>query len=127
MHRSAYRGTLAFLTTADARRGGVHRGGGHTVGHVRAGGSINRNANINRNRNVNVNRNRTVSRHVDRNVNRRYAYRNGRRGYWRNGVWIAAPAIAGAAAYNASCAYEYSRWKSAGSAYWRERYYQCTH
>ena len=67
---------LAFLTTADARRGGGHRGG-HTVGHFRAGGSINRNVNINRNRNVNVNRTRTVTRHDDRNVNRQYAYRKG--------------------------------------------------
>lgn len=119
-------GAVAFLTTADARRGGVHRGGGHTVGHVRAAGSINRNVNVNRNRNVNVNRNRTVTRHVDRNVNRQYAYRNGRRGYWRNGVWIAAPAVAGAG-YAASCVYEYGRWQSSGSTYWRDRYHQCTH
>jgi len=119
-------GAVAFLTPADARRGGVHRGGGHAVGHARAGRSINRNrnVNINRSRNVNVNRNRNITRHVDRNVNRRYVYRNGHRGYWRNGVWIVAPAVAGAA-YVASCAYEYGRWQSTGSTYWRDRYYQC--
>jgi hypothetical protein len=60
---------------------------------------INRNvyrANINRNvnvsRNVNVNRNANFNRSV--NVNRRYVCRNGQRGYWRNGVWVAAPAAA---------------------------------
>lgn len=98
------------LTPAEARRGGVHIGG-HGGGHVRAGrafrGHVNRNVNINRN----------VARHVDRNVTRRYVY--------RNGVWIVAPAVAGAT-YVASCAYEYGRWQSTGSSYWRDRYYQCT-
>ena len=50
-----------------------------------------------RNRAVSRNVNRNVTRNVNRNVNRRYVYRNGRWGYWRNGVWIAvAPAVAGA-------------------------------
>jgi len=100
-------GTMAFLAPAEARRGGgVHRGGNHAY--------VARSAS----RSVHVNRN------VTRNVNRTYAYRNGRRGYWRNGVWIAAPAIAGAT-YAASCAYEYGRWKSTGSTYWRDRYNEC--
>src|SRR5262245_35905294 len=117
----------AFLSTADARRGGggVHMGG-HSFGHVRAGGTygghVNRNVAANRNMNVNRNFNRNVDRNVNRNVNvnrdvnvnrnvnvnrdvnRRYVYRDGRRGYWRNGVWIAAPLAAGAVGYVASCA-----------------------
>ena len=100
-------------------------------GHVARAGTVNRNWSANRNinrdisRNVNVNRNinRNVSRNV--NVNRNYAYRNGRRGYWRNGVWVVAPAVAGAT-YVASCGYQYSRWQATGSAYWRDRYYQCS-
>ena len=28
--------------------------------------------------------------------------------------------------YNGTCAYEYNRWQSTGSSYWRDRYYQCT-
>jgi hypothetical protein len=104
-------------------------GGGHAFAHARVGrahpGHVHRNRvahhNINMNRNVNIKRN--VARHVDRNVNR-YVYRNGRRGFWRNGVWVAAPVVAGTA-YVASCAYEYNRWQSTGSAYWRDRYYQC--
>jgi hypothetical protein len=64
-----------------------------------------------------------VTRNVARDVNRRYVYHNGRRGYWRNGVWVALP-VAGAG-YVASCAYEYNRWQSTGSSYWRDRYYQC--
>jgi hypothetical protein len=74
------------------------------------------------NRNINVNRN--VARHVDRDVNRHYVYRNGRRGYWRNGIWVLAPVVA-SGAYVASCSYEYNRWQSTGSTYWRDRYYQC--
>jgi hypothetical protein len=70
---------------------------------------------------VNVNRNV--------NANRRIAYRNGVRGYWRNGRWIAAPLAAGAAVagagYVATCAYEYNRWQATGSTYWRSRYNQC--
>ena len=128
-------GVVASLTPADARRGGFHRGGGgHAIGHARAGRSINRNrnvnisrsrnVNINRSRNVNINRNRNITRNVARNVNRRYVYRNGRRGYWRNGLWVVAPAVAGAT-YVASCVYEYGRWQRTGSTYWRDRYYQC--
>ena len=59
--------------------------------------------------------------HVHRNVDRHYVYRNGHWGYWRNGVWVAAPAVG----YVAACAYEYGRWQSTGSAYWRDRYYRC--
>lgn len=110
---------------ADARRG--FHGGGHAMGHARAGRAY-RGGNVRVNRNVNarrnVNRNVNVNRTVNRNVNRRYVYRNGQRGYWRNGVWIVAPAVA-AAGYVASCAYEYNRWQSTGSTYWRDRYYQC--
>lgn len=115
-------------TPADARRG-FHGGGGHAMGHARAGrGYQGRTARVNRNVNArrNVNRNVTVNRTVNRNVNRRYVYRNGQRGYWRNGVWVVAPAVAAAGAgYVASCAYEYSRWQSTGSSYWRDRYYRC--
>jgi len=120
-------GMVALVTPADARRGGgFHRGGGghHAMRHAGGGRHINRSRNVSRNRNVNVNRNRNVTRHVDRNVNRRYVYRNGRRGYWRNGVWVVAPAVAGAA-YVASCAYEYNRWQATGSISWRDRYYRC--
>jgi hypothetical protein len=124
-------GLLAFLATADARRGGFHggfhggfRGGGHAFRPAYAGGAYR--GHVNRNFNANRNINRNVTRNVNRTVNRQYVYRNGRRGYWRNGVWIAVPAVAGATyGYVASCAYEYRRWQNTGSAYWRDRYYQC--
>ena len=132
-------GVAALMTSADARRGGGFSGGG---GHFHAGSvnrsfsanrnvnirrnaNVNRNVNINRNVSRNVNVNRNVGRNVNVNRNINYAYRNGRRGFWRNGVWIAAPVAAGAA-YVASCAYEYNRWHSTGSSYWRDRYYQCS-
>ena len=70
---------------------------------------------------MNVNRNVNFNRSV--NVNRRYVYRNGQHGYWRNGVWVAAPAAA--VGYVASCANERRQWQVTGSAYWRDRYYQC--
>ena len=111
-------GVASLPSAADARRaGGFHGGGGHACRHA----NVNRNVSRNINRNVNVNRN--VTRNVTRDVNRRYVYHNGRRGYWRNGVWVALP-VAGAG-YVASCAYEYNRWQSTGSSYWRDRYYQC--
>ena len=101
---------------AEARRGGgFHAGGGHFHAGRVSSHNISRNVNVNRNVNWNVN--------VNRNVNRRHVYHNGRRGYWRNGVWVALP-LAGAA-YVASCANEYNRWQSTGSSYWRDRYYQC--
>ena len=134
----AFLGMLALSWSADARRGGG-MGRGHAVGHVRAAGrvggvgyrggvsyrgnvtrgaAVNRSVSRNVNRNVNVNRSATV--------NRNYVYRNGRRGYWRNGVWIAAPLAAGAVSgYVATCAYEYRRWQDSGSDYWRNRSYQC--
>ena len=121
---AAFLGVAALLTPADARRaGGVHISGG---GHVARAGTVNRNWSANRDIN------RSISRNVERepehqpqrqrnvNVNRTYAYRNGRRGYWRNGVWIVAPAVAGAT-YVASCGYQYSRWQATGSTYWRDR------
>jgi hypothetical protein len=109
-------GIAATFAPAEARRGGgVHRHGGGNM-HMRAG-NVNRHVNRNINRNIS----RNVNRHVDRN---RYVYRNGRRGYWRNGVWFAVPAVAGAT-YVASCSYEYSRWQATGSSYWRDRYYAC--
>lgn len=101
-------GAMAFLTPADSRGRGAHAGGG---GHAGAGRQVNRNVDVNRNVNRNINRN------VDRRVDR-----NGRRGYWRNGVWVTVPAVAG---YVAACAYEYGRWQSTGSSYWRDRYYEC--
>jgi hypothetical protein len=85
-----------------------------------------RNVNVNRARNVNVNRTRNVDTNRNVNVNRRYVYRNGQRGYWRNGVWIAAPLAAGAAYVAGSCTYEYNRWRATGSRYWRDRYNQCS-
>ncbi len=117
-------GLAAILAPTEARRGGGgFHGGGHRGGHMGAGRAMH--GNINRshvNRNVNVNRSRHVNRDV--NVNRKYVYRNGRRGYWRNGVWVVAPLVAGAT-YAASCSYEYNRWQSTGSSYWRDRYYNC--
>ena len=122
-------GVTAFPDTADARRGGggFHGGGGHAR-HATVNRNVNRNVtrHVDRNINRNVNVNRNVNRNVTRDVNRRYVYHNGRRGYWRNGVFVALP-VAGAAAagYVASCAYEYNRWQSTGNSYWRDRYYQC--
>ena len=113
---------MAFLTPADARHGGGDRMGGHAIGH--AGGGRALRGNVNRNRVVSHSINRNVTRNVSHTVNRHYVYRNGRRGYWRNGMWVLAPAVAGAA-YVASCAYEYGRWQSTASAYWRDRYYAC--
>ena len=123
---------LALPDTADARRGGFHGGGGRAIGHANVSRNVSRNVDRNINRNVtrnvdrNINRNVNVNRNVTRNVNRGYVYHNGRRGYWRNGVFVALP-LAGAAAagYVASCSYEYNRWQSTGSSYWRDRYYQC--
>ena len=112
---AAFLGLAALTTPADARRaGGVHISGG---GQVARAGTVNRNWSANRHINS------SISRNV--NVNRTYAYRNGRRGYWRNGVWIVAPAVAGAT-YVASCGYQYSRWQATGSTYWRDLYYQCS-
>jgi hypothetical protein len=111
---------MLLATPADARRGGgLHVGRGHATVHRSV--NFHRSANINRNvyRSANINRN--VNRNV--NVNRRYVYRNGLRGYWRNGVWVAAPAAA--VGYVASCANERRQWQATGSAYWRDRYYQC--
>jgi hypothetical protein len=115
-------GATALQVPADARQvGGVRVGGGNF--HA---GTVNRNfsANRNINRNVDINRNRNVN--VNRNV--KYGYRNGRRGYWRNGVWIAAPLAAGAAYGYAgsSCNYLYNQWQKTNSVYWRDRYRRCT-
>ena len=109
------------ILPADARRGGGFHAGGHAR-HMHA--NVNRGRHINRNVHRDVNR--TVNRNVTRNVerNRRYVYYNGRRGYWRNGIFVVVPAVAGAA-YVASCAYEYNRWQNTGSDYWRNRYYAC--
>ena len=109
------------LAPAEARRGGGHHAGGHAR-HMHA--NVNRGRHVNRNvtRNVDRNVNRTVNRNIHRD--RKYVYRNGRRGYWRNGIFVIAPAVAGAT-YVASCAYEYGRWQSTGSSYWRDRYYDC--
>jgi hypothetical protein len=83
-------GLLAVSTLpADARRGG-----GGARAHAHAGG-VGRHAAVHRsfrgNINRGVNRNVVVNRNVNATVNRRYVQRNGRWGYWRNGVWIAAP------------------------------------
>jgi hypothetical protein len=117
-------GVTVIPGTADAARGGGFRGGG---GHVQRQAHVNRNINRNVTRNVNrnINRNVNVNRNVTRNVNRGYVYHNGRRGYWRNGVFVALPVAGAAAGYVASCAYEYNRWQSTGNSYWRDRYYQC--
>jgi hypothetical protein len=123
-------GLTVLPETADARRGGggFHAGGGHAYRQAPINRNVTRNVTrtVDRNINRNVNVNRNVSRNVTRDVNRRYVYHNGRRGYWRNGVFVALP-VAGAAAagYAASCAYEYNRWQSTGSSYWRDRYYRC--
>lgn len=115
-------GLLAVSTLpADARRGGggvhAHAGGAgrHAAVHRGFRGDPGRH----------VNRNVVVNRNINRTVNRRYVQRNGRWGYWRNGVWVAAPLAAVGSGYVATCAYEYNRWKSTGSAYWRDRYYKC--
>lgn len=112
-------GMALSVAPADARRGGGHHAGGHAR-HMQA--NVNRGRHVNRNVRRNVNR--TVNRNVTRHVDRRYVYRNGRRGYWRNGVFVAVPVAVGAT-YAASCAYEYNRWQSTGSSYWRDRYYAC--
>jgi len=119
-------GMLALLSVpADARRGG---GGGVRM-HAHAGGiARGRHVTVNRSYTRNVNRNvsRNVTRvNVNRGAGRRFVQRNGRWGYWRNGIWIAAPLAAGAGYVAATCTYEYNRWKSTGSSYWRNRYYQC--
>ena len=134
-------GAAALQSPADARRGGgVHRGGGGHVGTVNRNFSatrnvsrnvnVNRNANINRNinRNVIANRNVNVTRNVARTADRniKYEYRNGRRGYWRNGVWILAPAAAVTYGYiGASCDYLFKEWQATSSTDARDSYYQC--
>jgi len=115
-------GATVFQSPADARReGGVHRGGGGQVGTVNRNFSANRNINRSASvsRNVDVNRNRNVN--VNRNV--KYVYRNGQRGYWRNGVWIVAPAAYGYG--GTSCNYFYNQWQKTNSIYWRDRYNRC--
>jgi hypothetical protein len=104
--------------------------------------NINRKVDVNRNiyRDATVTRNKDISRNVSRNVNVngnvagttdrniKYVYRNGQRGYWRNGAWIAAPAV-GAAIYGyvpSSCAYQYGKWQVTGSTYWRDLYNACS-
>ena len=101
---------MAFAPAADARRGGGGgvRASGHAVGHARPTQVYRGNP------------------QVMRNVNPRYVYRGGRRGYWRNGVWVAAPVAAGATyMYGSSCSYAYSNWQATGSNYWRDQYYLC--
>lgn len=121
-----FTGAVASVTTVEARRlGGVHSRS-HAVSHVRAGRTYRGKVSHNRVVRRDVNRNVTINRNVTRNVNRRYVVRNGQRGYWRNGLWIAAPVVAGAAYAASPCAYEYRRWQSTGSTYWRDRYYECT-
>jgi hypothetical protein len=133
-------GLAAIFAPAEARRGGGggFHGGGHAGGHMHGGRAmhanvnrsrhVNRDVNVNRNINRNVAVNRNINRNVNRNVavnrDRKYVYRNGRWGYWRNGAWVVAPLVAGAT-YAASCSYEYNRWQSTGSSYWRDRYYNC--
>jgi hypothetical protein len=121
-------GATAMLSPADARQiGGVYVGGGHAV-YRAPGGSAYR-ATVNRNRSISSNINRGISPNVtinrNVNVNRKYAYRNGQRGYWRNGVWIVAP-LAGAYGYGgSSCNYLYNQWQQTNSVYWRDRYRRC--
>jgi hypothetical protein len=55
-------------------------------------------------------------RNVTRNVNRHSVYHNGRRDYWRNGVFVALPVAGAAAGYVASCAYEYNRCRARAAA-----------
>jgi len=128
-------GTAVLQTPADARRGGgVHiDGGGYAAYRGPAGpayrGTVSRNINRDVSRNVNVNRNVAINRTLNGNlnVNRKYVYRNGKRGYWRNGVWILAPVVAGTTYgyVGTSCNYAYNRWQNTNSIYWRDRYYQC--
>ena len=140
-------GVAAFQSPADARRGGgAHRGGGGHAATVNRNFSshrnmsrnanVNRNLNVNRNinRNVNVNRNVNATRNVNvhRNVTRtanrniKYEYRNGRRGFWRNGVWVLAPAAAVTYGYiGASCDNLFREWQATGSIEARDGYYQC--
>jgi hypothetical protein len=122
-------GTAAVLSPADARQigGGVHVGGGHAVYRAPVGTAyrtVNRNPSVNRNITRNISPNVTVNRNV--NVNRKYVYRNGQRGYWRNGVWIVAPLAGAAYGYSgSSCNYLYNQWQKTNSVYWRDRYRQC--
>ena len=119
-------GATAMLMPAHARPigSGVHMGGGRAV-YRAPGGSAYR-ATVNRNRTIsrNINPNVSINRNV--NVNRKYVVRNGKRGYWRNGVWIAAPLAGAAYGYGgSSCNYLYNQWQKTNSAYWRNRYQQC--
>ena len=69
---------------------------------------------------VNINAGR-----VARNVRpARIARRNVRRaGRWVNGVWVVNGVAASVAVGTGSnCGYYWRKWKSTGSAYWRERY-----
>jgi hypothetical protein len=133
-------GAAALLSPADARQigGGVRVGGGHAAYRAPAGtayrGSVNRTRSVSRSinrdisRNVAINRNVNVNRAINRNVNvnRKYVYRNGRRGYWRNGVWIALPLAGATYGYTGgSCSYMYNQWQKTNSVYWRDRYYSC--
>jgi hypothetical protein len=123
-------GAAALLSPADARPigGGVRGGGGHAAFRAPGGtayrGSVNRSRSVSGNINRGINRNVTVNRNV--NVNRKYAFRNGQRGYWRNGVWIVAPLAGAAYGYGgSSCNYLYNQWQNTNSIYWRDRYRRC--
>jgi hypothetical protein len=129
-------GAAAIQTPVDARRGGgVHMGGGShfhagTNRNFSANRNINSNVNRNISRNANINRNVDISRNRNVTVNRnvKYIHRNGQRGYWRNGVWIAAPLAAGATygyVGSSSCSYLYNQWQKTNSIYWRDRYRRC--
>lgn len=116
-------GVMAALAPADAgRRGGAR---GHHHHHAHRG--------HHRHRAAHRHFHHRYAAHRDFNrgayANRRIVYRNGVRGYWRNGRWIAAPIAAGTGAgvagYVATCAYEYNRWQATGSTYWRSKYNQC--
>ena len=94
-------GMSCVTTQADARR----FAGPHARAHIAAN-------------NVRFN-------HRARVANRVYR-RDYRRGRWVNGVWVAgavATGVAVGAAASDTCAYYWNRWKSTGSAYWRDRYY----
>ena len=109
--------------------GGGHFHAGTVNRNFSANRNINRNVNRNVSRNANINRNVDINRSRNINVNRnvKYVYRNGQRGFWRNGIWIAAPLAAGAAyGYGgSSCNYLYDQWQKTDSVYWRDLYRRC--
>ena len=126
---------LTYSDDAEARRGGGHRGGGHTRTSVNRNRNVNRNRSTNRNvnRNTNVNVNRNVNRHVDVDVDvNRRGWGGGYRHPIATGVAIGATAAVTAAVIGSvintlppSCTTIYAdgiTYQQCGSTYYQPRY-----